>query len=124
MVSENIALILYITGAITAGMILQFFFPRLVLEKILKLKIEGDVTDFYARHWGVLVFVTGALLCYAAYDPAVRTPVLAGAIIEKAALVLLVLANYKKGFLPKFALMAGFDALCVILYALYLLGWA
>ncbi len=122
MISNNIGLILYVTGAITAGMIIQLLFPRLVLEKILKLKIEGDVTDFYARHWGVLVFVTGALLCYAAYDPAVRTPVLIGAIIEKAALVLLVLANYKKGYLPKFAMMAGFDSLCVVLYVLYLLN--
>lgn len=124
MITDNISLILYVTGAITAGMIIQFVFPRLVLEKILKLKVEGDVTDFYARHWGVLVFVTGALLCYAGFDPLVRTPILIGAIIEKAALVLLVLANYKKGFLRSFALMAGFDSLCVIAYLLYLLGLA
>jgi hypothetical protein len=122
MVSNNITPILYVTGLVTASMILQFISPRLVVEKILKLKVEGDTAELFERHWGILVFVTGVLIMYAGFDPAVRTPILAGAILEKALLVLLVLANYSKGFVRNFAMMISFDALCVVIYLLYLLG--
>jgi hypothetical protein len=123
-ISNNITLILYVTGLVTASMILQFISPRLMVEKILKLKVEGDTAEIFERHWGVLVFVTGVLIMYAGFDPAVRTPILAGALVEKAVLVLLVLANYRKGYLRNFTLMSAiaFDALCVVIYLLYLLG--
>lgn len=47
MITGNISLILYVTGAVTAGMIIQYFAPRLIIETILRLKVEGDVADLF-----------------------------------------------------------------------------
>jgi len=122
MVTSHIGIILYVTGAITASMILQFLSPDLVVGKILKLKVEGPTADLFERHWGICIFATGLLLMYAGYDPAVRVPAVLCAGFEKAMFVVLVLANSGKGYIRNFALIIAFDTLCVVLFSIYLAG--
>lgn len=45
------------------------------------------------RHWGLLVFLIGALLIYAAFHPGVRDPVVFIAAVEKIALGVIVLGT-------------------------------
>jgi hypothetical protein len=124
MITQNISLILYVTGAITTSMLLMFAAPVFLQEKILKVRVEGEVGMLYARHWGMEIFLTGALLIYAGYDPAVRVPVVLAVTLGKASFVGLVLANIRKDYAKRFITTILFDALCVLLYALYLAGLA
>jgi hypothetical protein len=73
------------------------------------------------RHWGLLLFLVGALLVYSAFAPAIRVPVMIIAIVEK----VVISAQLLFGLNPKTRLVtlaALFDAGCVILYLFYLAG--
>jgi hypothetical protein len=124
MITGNITLILYATGIITCSMLLLFIAPRLVMEKMLRLKADEGVAGLIERHWGMAIFITGLLLIWAGYDPAIRTPVIACVALNKASFVGLMLFNYKKGYVNNFALIMAFDTACVVAFAVYLLGWA
>jgi hypothetical protein len=124
MITSNISIILYVTGIITASMLLLFISPRLVMEKMFGLKSDGGAAELFERHWGMAIFITGLLLVWAGYDAAIRKPVLACVALNKAAFVCLVLFNYKKGYVRNFALTLAFDTACVIVFIVYLLGWA
>jgi hypothetical protein len=51
MITNNISLILYVTGIITASMLLVFISPRLVFEKILRVKVSySDLPELLERH--------------------------------------------------------------------------
>lgn len=121
MIGQNIGLILYITGGATALMILQFLLPQLMIEKVNKLKINENAGRFYAQHWGLVVFSVGALLIYAGRYPVHRDPIILAALIEKAGLVLLLLADFKKSYAKKLRLPMVFDLVCITLYTLYFL---
>ncbi|MDD5711199.1 MAG: hypothetical protein PHY31_00410 [Smithellaceae bacterium] len=124
MISEHMALILYVTGVITSSTIIQFFAPKASLRLLNNVELNDEVGLFLARHWGLLVFSIGVLLIYAGYDASARTPILIGAIIEKVGIVSLVLFNRKKPFVKGYILTALFDSCCVIIYLLYLIGLA
>lgn len=124
MITGNITIILYVTGVITCGMLLLFLAPRLVMETMLRLKADEGIAGLIERHWGMGIFVTGLLLIWAGYDPALRTPVIACVALNKATFVGMMLANYRKGYVNNFALIMAFDTACVVAFALYLLGWA
>ena len=121
MIAPYIDIILYITGALTASMIFQFLFPKLMLEKVNEVKITSDAGQLFARHWGLAVFGFGALLIYAGYKPMYREPIILAATIEKIGLVLLILADFKKPYTKKLKLAMYFDIVCITLYTLYLL---
>ena len=123
MITNNISLILYVTGIITTSLLLLFVLPRLGMEKMFGLKVEGDVAELIVRHWGMAIFVSGLLLIYAGYDAAIRTPVLFSVALNKAAFVFLVLFNYRR-YIRNFAVTIVFDAACVVIYIIYLMGWA
>lgn len=121
MITPYIDIILYVTGSLTALMILQFLLPKLMLEKVNEVKIPSPAGQFYARHWGLTVFSVGALLVYAGYQPIYREPIILAATIEKIGLVLLLLVDFKKPYTKKLKLAMYFDIGCVTLYILYLL---
>jgi hypothetical protein len=124
MITGNITIILYVTGCITCTMLLLFISPRLVMEKMLRLKADDGVAGLIERHWGMAIFVTGILLIWAGYNPAIRTPVIACVALNKASFVCMMLFNYKKGYVKNFALTLAFDTACAVAFAVYLLGWA
>jgi hypothetical protein len=124
MVTGNITLILYVTGIITCSMLLLFIAPRLVMEKMLRLKADEGIAGLIEQHWGMGIFITGVLLIWAGYAPAIRVPVVACVALNKATFVGLMLTNYRKGYVNNFSLIMAFDTACVVAFALYLLGWA
>ena len=124
MITENITMILYVTGAITCSMLLLFIAPKLVMEKMLRLKADEGIAGLIERHWGMGIFITGLLLVWAGYNPAIRTPVIACVALNKATFVGMMLANYKKGYVNNFSLIMAFDTACVVAFVVYLLGWA
>jgi hypothetical protein len=74
---------------------------------------------FFVRHWGVLISVVGALLVYSAGAPAVRTPVLMAAAVEKIAVGLLIFLGSVRRTKVMTAAVIG-DALFAVLYVAYL----
>jgi len=74
------------------------------------------------RHWGLLIFLVGALLVYSAYDPSTRDPVLVVASLEKIAFAGLVFFGpVNRTSVAAFA--AAGDTAFVMLYIAYILGF-
>ena len=67
-----------------------------------------------------MVALIGALVVYAAYDPAVRSAVLAVATVEKFSIGALVAASPARNW--RLGLIASVDAMMGLLYLSYLLG--
>jgi len=124
MLSRHIDVILIVSGAVTALMVLQYLLPGLTLRLLSKIEIQDEAGRFYAQHWGILAFVVGGLLIYAGIFAAHRPPVVLAALIEKAGLVALVALRWRRPFSRGLRLPAAFDLACVVIYALYLLGLA
>ncbi len=113
--------ILIVTGLATMGAIARFLLPQFGLKLLLGIETTEPSILLLARHWGLLLFLVGALLVYSAVAPAIRLPVTIVAITEKVAITALLLFGLKPK--PRLAnLAAWFDAGCVVLYLLNLAG--
>ena len=121
MVTEHIDLILYVTGGITVSMFLQFLAPQAILRTFYKLPVEDPTTIFFARLWALVIALFGALLIWAGYDPALRTPLTVIVALGKTIHVVVILMN-RKTFARGFLHVAAFDTLCTVLYVSYLAG--
>ena len=119
MVTSFIEPILLATGLLTMGAIAISLFPKFGLKLLLAFETTEPSILLLARHWGLLLFLMGALLVYSAVAPEIRVPVLIVAIAEKVAAPLLLGLNPRTR-LATFA--ALFDTGCVVLYLLYLAG--
>lgn len=124
MITNNITLILYITGGITALPLLVFVAPRLMFKALQITSPSGDLHGLIERHWGMSIFITGLLLLWSAYDPAIRTSVLTCVALNKAAFVGVMVMNRKVEQVWNFAPAIIFDTACVAIYLLYLTGLA
>ena len=122
LISEHIAAILYVTGVITASVVVQFFFPAKALKILNQIEIRDEAGLLFARHWGMLALTIGALLIYAGAHPEARPTIMLLATIEKVALVGLIVMDFKKPYTRGLRLTAVFDGLCSVIYALYLAG--
>ena len=74
------------------------------------------------RHWGLLVFLVGVLLIYAAFHPALREPVTVVAAVEKTAFSLGIFGTSLRRH-PIAAGIAVGDILIPLVYVLYLVGF-
>jgi len=122
MIGAHIELILIVTGAVTAIALLQFIAPAPVLRMIYGGAPTDEVGLAVARHWGLLTFLIGALLIYAAFHPSVRDPVMVVAVIEKAALGVGIFGTSLRSH-PAAASAAAADSIIAIIYVLYLAGF-
>jgi hypothetical protein len=122
MIGAHIELILIVTGALTAIALLQFIAPASVLRMIYGEAPTDEVSLAVARHWGLLTFLVGALLVYAAFHPPVRGPAMIIAVIEKTALGLGVFGTSLRTHSAAAAIAAG-DSLIALIYVLYLAGF-
>jgi hypothetical protein len=122
MIGTHIELILIVTGALTATALLQFIAPAPVLRMIYGEAPSDEVGLAVARHWGLLIFLIGALLIYAAFHSSVRGPVMVVAVIEKVALALGIFGTSLRSR-PAAALAAAGDSLIALVYVLYLAGF-
>jgi len=121
MIGAHIEFILIVTGALTAIALLQFIAPKQVLRMIFDEAPTDEVGLAVARHWGLLTFLVGALLIYAAFYPSIRGPTMIVAVIEKAVLGLGVFGTSLRKHSAASAIAAG-DSLIALLYVLYLAG--
>jgi hypothetical protein len=121
MLAAQIEWILFITGVATAGAVAVFLAPVKVM-KVLFGQAPSDVLGIaIARHWGLLIFLVGAMLVYAAYHAEVRVPTLIVAIAEKAAFSLsMFLSPFRRR--AAVLVMAMADAGMAAVYVLYLAG--
>jgi hypothetical protein len=122
MISAHIELILIITGALTAMAFLQFIAPASVVRMIYGEAPTDQVGLAVARHWGLLIFLVGALLVYAAFQPSVRLPAIVIAVIEKAAFALGIFGTSLRKHSAAVAMAVG-DSLIALVYVLYLAGF-
>jgi len=118
---KHIKSILMVTGLITMLPVVQFFAPDWMLQQQ-SLTVSDDAGRLFARHWGLVVFCIGALLVYAAGHPGARRSIVSAGLIQKLGLVVLLLMNWSNPALQGLHMVALFDALCVVLYAIYLFG--
>ena len=85
MIGTHIEIILIVTGATTTMALAQFIAPASVSRIIYGATPTEVVGIALVRHWGLLVFLVGVLLIYAAFHPALREPVTIVAALEKTA---------------------------------------
>ena len=122
MLTASIGWILVVSGIITAGAgLAALLFPHLFLRLGFEVESPMSALVFFVRHWGVLIFVVGALIAYSAYAPTIRAPVLVAAAIEKFAIGLLTFFGPMKRTAPMTAIAVG-DSAFAILYVAYLAG--
>jgi len=120
--ASSIGWILVGSGTITAAAGLgALLFPNLFLRLVVEVESSISPLVFFIQHWGVLIFVVGALITYSAYAPTVRAPVLAAAAIEKIAIGLLTFLGPIKRTRALTAMAVG-DSAFAILYVAYLAG--
>jgi hypothetical protein len=121
-ITSNIEVILIVTGALTATMLAQFVAPLWTVRHAFGEIPSGAASIALARHWGLLLFCVGALLVYSAFDPAIRRAAVLLASVEKAGFAACVLGTSLRQR-PIASMMAIGDALMVVIYALYLVGF-
>ena len=122
MIGAHIHSILLITGVLTAGALVQFIAPIPVTRMIFGEAPSNEVGLFLARHWGLLVFLVGVLLIYAAFHPEVRGPAALLAAIEKIALGIGVFGSSLRKHPIAVAIASG-DSVIALVYVLYLAGF-
>jgi hypothetical protein len=121
MLAAHIELILLITGLATAGALVLFLAPDTMMKLLFGQAPADALSRLIARHWGLLVFLVGALLVYAAYHADVRAPTLIVAIVEKVAFALGVfLSPFRRR--PTVLVMGLADAGMAAVYLAYLTG--
>lgn len=117
-IAENIRWILIVSGLATSSMLAMAVAPRFAVRYVFGEEASGAVSDVMARTWGAMIFASGAALVYAAFDEAVRVPVMVLAIIGKGAFSASVLmSNLRR---QRAFTMALADLVMVTLFAWYL----
>jgi hypothetical protein len=112
--------ILWLTGLATAGALLLFLAPATMLKMLFGQTPADALSLFIARHWGLLVFLVGALLIYAAYHAEVRVPALFVATAEKVPFAVGMLHSPFRSR-PAVLVMALADASMALVYVVYLI---
>ena len=119
MIHDNIQIILYVTGTITASMLLQFVAPARMLKVGNQLEVSDPVALFFAA--GLAIGLHGALLIWAAVDPALRMPVVTVVAMGKTGFIATVLLQ-SKSISKGYVLTMVFDTACVLAYVAFLFG--
>jgi hypothetical protein len=122
MIGVHVEIILIVTGAATSLALLQFIAPSTVFRMTYGAASVDVVSTGLARHWGLLIFLIGILLIYAAFQPAVRNPAVVVAAVEKLALGAGVLCTSLRKYPIAVAIAAG-DSVIAVIYVLYLAGF-
>lgn len=120
-VAAYIEPILLVSGIVTAGAGLAFVAPRAVARLLFGAEISENAGVLVVRHWGLLVFLMGCLIVYAAYHPLSRAPILVAVSAEKAILIALFAIGEVRWTLGM-RVIAVVDGLFTLLYVAYLAG--
>lgn len=120
MLVEHFAVVLWVTGALTATPIVQFATPKLVLARMYRIELTDEAGLFIARHWGLLAASIGGLLMFAAAHPELRPAVVTAALVEKVGMVVAFALVRRQPFARGLRMVAAVDGACVVLYAAWL----
>ena len=121
MINAHIETILVVTGLATALTIVQCVAPRRMLRFAFGFETPQPFTLLMASHWGLLIFLIGVLLVYAAFQPSVRVPSMVIGTVEKLFFAGLIFF----GDMPKTGRTMAFaviDASIAVLYLMYFAG--
>ena len=121
MITANIQLIIVIIGLMTMSALIFSLTPAFLGKRLLGITEIGAGVILLTRHWAFLVFLVGAFLCYAAFDPPCRFPALIMASLEKVAFVGLVFLSPLRNFRPAQLAAAG-DGLLALFCLACLVG--
>ena len=83
MIADHSSEVLIVTGLLTMGAIAAFLAPANILKLVFGSVAPDAGSRFIVQHWGLLVFLVGALLVFAGRHSEVRVPVLVVAATEK-----------------------------------------
>jgi hypothetical protein len=117
MITEHIQLIMVLIGLMTMGSLVFFLAPGVLGKRLLGITEISSGLILLARHWAFLVFLVGAFLVYAAFDPPCRFPALLMAILEKTVFAGLVFLGPFKNFRPAQLAAVGDGVLALICLA-------
>jgi hypothetical protein len=118
----NIHWVLIVCGALTATMLIPMIAPRRAFNLMFGEAAEGSLGELLTRNWGQMIFATGLLLIYAAYDEGARLPILVFASFTKLTFASLVILNGGR-YARKLAMqIAAGDLIMVGLFVWYLVA--
>jgi hypothetical protein len=121
MLAAHVELILLITGLATAGSLTLAIVPVTTMRLLFGQSPADSLGVNIARHWGLLLFLVGGLIVYAAYRPEIRVPTLIVASVEKVAFAVGALTSpFRRQ--PAVIVLALADAGMAAMYVTYLAG--
>jgi hypothetical protein len=118
--ADHIHIVLLVSGAFTMLPIVAFLLPTRGPRLLFGVDAPDGAGGLFTRHWSLLAPSLGALLIYAAWRPELRAPLMLAAGIEKAGLIGLIVADWKKPHTAHMRPIAIFDLVIVSVYAVYL----
>lgn len=118
---DHIRTVLLLSGAFTLLPIVVFLFPTNGPRLLFGVDAPDGAGGLFTRHWSLLAPSLGALLIYAAWHPELRAPLMLAAGVEKAGLVALIVADWKKPHTARMRPIVICDLVIVSVYAIYLL---
>ena len=113
--------IMIISGGLTMTMVYAALAPQAALTSMFGETLTGPLAEIIVRNWGALIAIGGATLIWGALVPAVRTQVLLAVGVSKLVFIGLVLGFGRQYLSGQAGVAIGLDAVCVLLFALYLL---
>jgi hypothetical protein len=111
---------LLLSGVLTLTMVYAAFQPQAAVRSSFGTALDGPVADIIVRNWRALIALVGAMLIYAAYEPAVRPLVLTVAGISKLIFISLVLSHGQTFLAFQAGVAVAVDSLMVLFYVAYL----
>ncbi len=119
-IADHIQTVLLVSGAFTLLPIVVFLLPTRGPKLLFGIDPPDEAGGLFTRHWSLLAPSLGALLIYAAWHPDLRAPLMLAAGIEKAGLVGLLVADWKKPYTARMRPIVICDLVIVSAYAIYL----
>lgn len=119
---DNMQWVLVVCGVLTFSLVQAVFAPRAVMRAYFGEALESPAADMLVRNWGALVAAGGLLLIYAAFNPAVRPPVLIFVGAGKLVFVLLILSQAGRFLKGQARVAVIVDSIMVLLFAAYLVA--
>jgi len=112
--------IMLVSGVATCTMVYAMLSPQAALRSSFGDTLEGPVANIVVRNWGGLITISGAMLIYGAFTPAVRRFAICSASAGKALFIALVLTSGRQflGYQAGVAVVA--DTVMVLIFAAYL----
>ena len=121
-VTAHIKWIMLISGALTCTMVYAAVAPQAALRATFGETLDGPLAEVVVRNWGALITLVGLMLIWGAFNPPVRSLVLAVAGTSKLVFAGLVLAHGGRYLGQQAGVAIAIDLLWVVLFAWYLLS--